>query len=82
MSKREKIESRLRRVVIEHLGVRENEVTPTASFVDDLGADSLDQVELVMAVEEEFEMEISDADAEKIETYGQALDYLMARDDL
>lgn len=80
MSKREQFDKRLRNVVKEQLGSRDHEITTTANFVDDLGADSLDQVELVMAVEEEFEMEISDADAEKIETYGQALDYLLSRE--
>jgi len=62
------IEDRVKKIVIEQLGVKEEEVTPTASFVDDLGADSLDTVELVMALEEEFECEIPDEEAEKIWT--------------
>ena len=65
-------------IVAEQLGVKEEEVTPTASFVDDLGADSLDTVELVMALEEEFETEIPDEDAEKITTVQQAIDYIKA----
>jgi len=64
--------------VVEQLGVSEEEVTATASFVDDLGADSLDTVELVMALEEEFDCEIPDEDAEKITTVKQALDYVNA----
>jgi len=72
------VEERVRKIVIEQLGVKEDEVTNTASFVDDLGADSLDTVELVMALEEEFECEIPDEDAEKITTVQQALDYVNA----
>ena len=64
---------------MEQLGVDEEEVTPDASFVDDLGADSLDTVELVMALEEEFETEIPDEDAEKITTVQQAIDYITER---
>ena len=64
--------------MVEQLGVSEEEVTSTASFVDDLGADSLDTVELVMALEEEFDCEIPDEDAEKITTVKQALDYVNA----
>jgi len=71
-------EERVRKIVIEQLGVKEEEVTNSASFVDDLGADSLDTVELVMALEEEFECEIPDEDAEKITTVQQALDYVNA----
>lgn len=67
------IEERLRRVFIEQLGCREDEVTLGASIVDDLGADSLDEVELLMAVEEEFEFEISDEQAEQVRTFGDAL---------
>ena len=70
------IEERVKKIVIEQLGVKEEEVTPSASFVDDLGADSLDTVELVMALEEEFETEIPDEDAEKITTVQQAVDYV------
>ncbi len=71
-------EERVRKIVVEQLGVKEDEVTNSASFVDDLGADSLDTVELVMALEEEFECEIPDEDAEKITTVQQALDYVNA----
>lgn len=70
------IEERVRKIVIEQLGVKEEEVTRQASFVDDLGADSLDTVELVMALEEEFECEIPDEEAEKITTVQQAIDYI------
>jgi acyl carrier protein len=70
------IEERVRETVVEQLGVKEEEVTLDASFVDDLGADSLDTVELVMALEEEFETEIPDEDAEKITTVQQAIDYI------
>lgn len=70
------IEERVKKIVVEQLGVTEDEVTNEASFVDDLGADSLDTVELVMALEEEFETEIPDEDAEKITTVQQAIDYV------
>ena len=70
------VEERVRKIIIEQLAVNEGEVNPTASFVDDLGADSLDQVELVMALEEEFSIEISDEDAEKIKTVQDALSYV------
>ena len=72
------IEARVKQIVVEQLGVSEEEVTSTTSFVDDLGADSLDTVELVMALEEEFDCEIPDEDAEKITTVKQALDYVNA----
>jgi acyl carrier protein len=72
------IEERVRKIVVEQLGVKDDEVTTSASFVDDLGADSLDTVELVMALEEEFECEIPDEDAEKITTVQQAIDYINA----
>jgi acyl carrier protein len=72
------IEDRVTKIVIEQLGVKEDEVTSKASFVEDLGADSLDTVELVMALEEEFECEIPDEEAEKITTVGQAVDYVNA----
>jgi len=72
------IEERVKKIVVEQLGVKEDEVTANASFVDDLGADSLDTVELVMALEEEFETEIPDEDAEKITTVQQAVDYIKA----
>jgi len=70
------VESRVKKIVAEQLGVKGEEVTADASFVDDLGADSLDTVELVMALEEEFETEIPDEDAEKITTIQQAIDYI------
>jgi acyl carrier protein len=69
-------EERVRKIVIEQLGVTEDQATNAASFVDDLGADSLDTVELVMALEEEFECEIPDEEAEKITTIQQAIDYV------
>jgi acyl carrier protein len=67
---------RVKKVVVEQLDVAEDEVTPQASFVDDLGADSLDVVELVMGLEEEFDIEIPDEDAEKITTVQEAVDYI------
>jgi len=70
------VEERVKKIVVEQLGVKEEEVTNAASFVDDLGADSLDTVELVMALEEEFECEIPDEEAEKITTVQQAIDYI------
>ena len=73
------IEEQVKSIVAEQLGVKEDEVTNEASFVDDLGADSLDTVELVMALEEEFETEIPDEDAEKIKTVQQAIDYIKQR---
>jgi len=66
-------------IVVDRLGVDPNQVTPEASFIDDLGADSLDTVELVMAFEEEFDLEIPDEDAEKLTTVGKALEYLEKR---
>ena len=70
------IEQRVKKIVSEQLGVIEEEIQNSSSFVDDLGADSLDTVELVMALEEEFECEIPDEDAEKITTVQQAIDYV------
>ena len=70
------IEQRVKQIIVEQLGVNESEVTPEAKFVDDLGADSLDLVELVMALEEEYNMEISDEDAEKIQTVSDAFAYI------
>ncbi len=70
------VEERVKKIVVEQLGVGEDQVSSEASFVDDLGADSLDTVELVMALEEEFETEIPDEDAEKITTVQQAIDYI------
>jgi acyl carrier protein len=72
------IEERVKKIIVEQLGVKEEQVKPEASFVDDLGADSLDNVELVMALEEEFECEIPDEEAEKITTVQQAVDYIKA----
>jgi acyl carrier protein len=72
------IDERVKQIIVEQLGVDEAEVTPNASFVDDLGADSLDTVELVMAFEEAFEIEIPDEDAEKIRTVKDAIDYINA----
>jgi acyl carrier protein len=73
------IEEQVKNIVAEQLGVKEEEVTADASFVDDLGADSLDTVELVMALEEAFECEIPDEEAEKITTVQQAVDYIKER---
>jgi len=70
------IEKRVKEIVAEQLGVDESQVTNEASFMDDLGADSLDTVELVMALEEEFDIEISDESAEKIQTVQDAVDYI------
>jgi acyl carrier protein len=70
------VEARVRKIVIEQLGVKEEDLKNNASFVDDLGADSLDTVELVMALEEEFETEIPDEKAEKITTIQEAIDYI------
>ncbi|AEP29845.1 MULTISPECIES: acyl carrier protein [Glaciecola] len=75
------IEERVRKIIIEQLGVKEEEVKSEASFVDDLGADSLDTVELVMALEEEFDTEIPDEEAEKITTVQSAIDYINANKD-
>ena len=69
-------EERVKDLIVEQLGVSRDEVVPRASFIDDLGADSLDIVELVMALEEEFDIEIPDEDAEKIQTIGDAISYL------
>ena len=72
------IEERVKKIIIEQLEVNEEVVVPDASFVDDLGADSLDTVELVMALEEEFDTEIPDEEAEKITTVQAAIDYILA----
>lgn len=72
------VEERVKKLICEQLGVKEDEVKETASFVEDLGADSLDTVELVMALEEEFETEIPDEEAEKITTVKEAVDYIKA----
>lgn len=70
------IEERVAKIIVEQLGVKPEDVKPEASFVEDLGADSLDTVELVMALEEEFETEIPDEEAEKINTVQSAVDYI------
>ncbi len=75
------IEDRVKKIVVEQLGVEEAQVTADASFIDDLGADSLDTVELVMALEEEFDCEIPDDEAEKISTLAQATTYVEANID-
>ena len=72
----ENIEQAVKKIIAEQLGVNEAEIKNESSFVDDLGADSLDTVELVMALEEEFDTEIPDEQAEKIQTVGQAIDYI------
>ncbi|MGD8921664.1 MAG: acyl carrier protein [Candidatus Zixiibacteriota bacterium] len=70
------IEERVKEIIVEQLGVEANQVTERAKFVEDLGADSLDTVELVMALEEEFSLEIPDEDAEKITSVGEAIEYI------
>jgi acyl carrier protein len=70
------ISERVKKIVVEHLGVEADKVTENASFIDDLGADSLDTVELVMAFEKEFDIDIPDEEAEKLRTVGDALKYL------
>ena len=72
-------ETKIKQIIAEKLGVSEEKVTPQASFVDDLGADSLDQVELIMAFEDAFDIEIPDEDAEKLRTVKQAMDYLESK---
>ena len=72
------VEERVKQIIVEQLGVNDTEVTPKASFVDDLGADSLDTVELVMAFEEAFDVEIPDDEAEKIRTVQDAISYIEA----
>lgn len=70
------VEERVKKIIVEQLGVNAEQVTPGASFVDDLGADSLDTVELVMALEEEFGLEIPDEEAQKLATVQSAIDYI------
>lgn len=72
------LEEKVKKIVVDQLGVSEDEVVPQASFTEDLGADSLDTVELVMALEEEFDLEIPDEDAEKIATVQHVIDYINA----
>ena len=73
------LEERVKAIIVDHLGVSAQEVVPEASFIDDLRADSLDTVELIMAFEEEFGAEIPDEDAEKLKTVGAVIDYLKAK---
>ena len=73
------IEDKVKQIIIDQLSVEESEITPTASFVDDLGADSLDRVELIMAFEEAFDLDIPDEDAEKITTVKDAVSYIEAK---
>ena len=73
------VSDKVKSIIVEQLGVDEEEVTPDASFVDDLGADSLDTVELVMEFEDEFEISIPDEDAEKIQTVGNAIEYISSK---
>jgi acyl carrier protein len=75
----QEIEAKVKEIIVEQLGVEEDEVTSEASFIDDLGADSLDTVELVMAFEEAFDIEIPDEDAEKIATVKDAIDYVVSK---
>lgn len=70
------VEERVKKIIVEQLGVDESQVTDDASFIDDLGADSLDTVELIMALEEEFDMEVPDEEAEKISTVRGAIEYI------
>ena len=72
----EEVFDKVKEIIVEQLGVAETAITPEASFIDDLGADSLDIVELIMALEEEFDIEIPDADAEKVVTVGDVVDYI------
>lgn len=76
MASEDKVEDRVKKIIVENLGVEEDDVVAEAKFVDDLGADSLDTVELVMAFEEAFDIEIPDEDAEKILTVGKAIEYI------
>ena len=78
MAQVQDVEARVKEIIVEQLGVDASEVNTQASFVNDLGADSLDTVELVMALEEEFDIEIPDEEAEKIQSVGQAIDYIKA----
>jgi len=74
-----KLEERVKEIIVEQLGVNAEQVTPEASFIDDLGADSLDTVELIMAFEEEFSAEIPDEDAEKLTSVGKVIEYLKSK---
>ena len=70
------VEDKVKEIIVEQLGVDEEDVNPNAKFIEDLGADSLDTVELVMALEEHFDIQIPDEDAEKISTVGEAIEYI------
>ena len=72
----EEVFDKVKEIIVEQLGVAETAITPEASFIDDLGADSLDTVELIMALEEEFDLEIPDADAEKVVTVNDVVEYI------
>lgn len=76
MATNQDVYNRLKKIIVEQLGVEESEVVPSASFTEDLNADSLDLVELIMSLEEEFKLQISDEDAEKITTVGEAEEYI------
>ena len=76
MTKERSVEDRIKQLIVMNLGVNDDEITANASFTDDLGADSLDAVELVMAVEDEFDIAIDDMDAEEIKTVGQLIDHV------
>ncbi len=73
------VETRVKEIIVNKLGVSEDQIKPSAHFIDDLGADSLDTVELIMALEEEFDLDIPDEDAEKLSTVGSAVDYIEKR---
>ena len=73
------VEDKVKKIIADKLSVDETEIVPTASFVEDLGADSLDLVELIMSMEEEFDIDISDDDAEKLATYQDVLDYIKSK---
>ena len=77
--KKEEMLSRLKEIIIDRLDVEEDQIVPEASFVEDLGADSLDIVELIMGIEEEFDIEIPDEDAEKLTTVGEAMNYTQGK---
>ena len=79
MASSEEIAERIKSIIVEQLGVSMEEVTPEASFIEDLGADSLDIVELIMALEEEYDMEIPDEDAEKIQTVEDVINYVQGK---
>jgi acyl carrier protein len=77
--KKEEMLARLKEIIIDRLDVEEDQIVPEASFVEDLGADSLDIVELIMGIEEEFDIEIPDEDAEKLTTVGEAMNYTLGK---